>query len=169
MDLPVADNDERRLRVDSGRLARNQFDRCAMPMSACELSIASEQWSIECLCERDIRAVICAQRVAQFPHSCEQRLMRVAFDDEPHQIFERLFGAFARDLFSLEQATKDLSHFNIEQMGCVHALGFIEGPRHDEGRSMRLEEHFEQRGGVDNDQRLSRSARTRSPGALLPR
>ena len=42
--------------------------------------------------------------------------MRVTFDDEAHQIFDRLFGALARDLFSLGQATKHLGHFNIEQM-----------------------------------------------------
>ena len=95
--------------------------------------------------------------------------MFVAFDEQFRQIIERLFGARHRNLFALYKAAQYQRDFNIEQMRCVNPFGCFKRSVHQALRLRGPQQDFEHRRGVEYDQRLSRSARSKSVGVLLPR
>lgn len=144
------------------------FDFRAMPVRAAELGVAGQQRRIERFGERHVSAVIGGQRRAQLPDSREQLAMRVPLDDEVLKIVESLLGAFRRDVFELNQPPQRLSDLYIEQMRRMQPFIGRKEPRAELRRAPGAKQKLEQRRGVDDDQRRSRSARTTPAGDVLP-
>jgi len=84
------------------------------------------------------------------------------------EIVERMRGTRNRNVFALDQPPQYLHDFDIDQMGGMKTFVRREGARTDSLCASGSEEELEQRGGVEDDQRRSRSARRTSVGDALP-
>lgn len=95
--------------------------------------------------------------------------MCVPLNDEPAEILQSLLGTRCRDGLQLYQAAQRLRDFDVDQMGGLKSFTRSQHPRGDAFRPPGTENELENRGGVDDDQQLSRSERTTSVGDTLPR
>jgi len=75
---------------------------------------------------------------------------------------QRLLGARNRNSAAKYQAAQHLSHLQIKEVGNVNRLIFLENIGFNERCRRRPDQCFQQRRGIDNDHRVSRSARTAS-------
>lgn len=134
-----------------------------------QFGIAREHRRVECFGERDVRTVVGCQGFAQCPDARQQLSMRVPLNDEPRKVIERLLSADYRDGLELHQAAQRLRDFYVDQMGSLKSFAGGQCSRGDAFRPIGSQKELEERGGVNDDQRLSRSARTMSVGDSLPR
>ena len=95
--------------------------------------------------------------------------MFMPLDEQSAIVIQRLRGARYRDLFELDEAAQGLSDFNVEQMGRVQTLVRLQCDCSNRFRPVRAEQELQQRGGINDNQRRSRSERTTSVGETLPR
>ncbi len=146
----------------------DQFYRGAVATSAGEFAVTGEEWGIQGFGEGDVGSVVGGEGVTEVPDARNQGLMVVAFDDELREIAQGFFCAGDGDFLAMHQAAQNLCDFDVEELRCVHALGRCECSIHQAFGERGSQEDFEQRGGVENDQRLSRSALRTSVGLAFP-
>lgn len=133
-----------------------------------EFRIARKQWRVERFGERNVGAVVSGQRFAQLPDARQELPMSVALQDEASKIIQRLLCPSWRDVFELDQPAQGLRDLDVEQMRSVESLMGRKGPSPDVFRPVGAQKQIKDRGGIDDDQRLSRSARTIWVGDALP-
>jgi len=83
------------------------------------------------------------------------------------QVLERLLGANDGQLRFSNVSPQHLNHFEIQELWSVQRLTPAEGPFHDHVAGMGREQKLEDRRGIDDDHRVSRSFRTASAGGTL--
>ena len=93
----------------------------------------------------------------------------MAFNQQVGKILEGLFCAWSGNFPLPYQAPQNLRDFNVEQLRGVHLFRPRKSALHQSVRAVRAQQNFEQRRGINHDQRLSRSARSNSVGLFLPR
>ncbi len=93
----------------------------------------------------------------------------MAVDDQRSEIIERLLRARHAQVVELDEAAQSLRDLHVEQMRCMQPLVGRQCPHRDAFRPTGSKQQLEQGGGIDDDQRVSRSARTTSVGDVLPR
>lgn len=94
--------------------------------------------------------------------------MWVALEDQGRQVIERLLGPSWGYAFELDQTAQRLRDLDVEQVGNVEPLVRRKRSGPDLFRATGSQEQIKERRGINDDQRLSRSARTISVGDALP-
>ncbi len=84
-------------------------------------------------------------------------------------VIKRFMGARCRKLLEENQPEQNLSHLEIQQMRCVKALVRIKRAKLNPFAKLGAQYELDGRRSINDDQRLSRSARTKSDAAILPR
>lgn len=143
-----------------GRLC--DFDPCTTPRCRGEALVEREQGSAEPFGESDVDGVVRGAIAAQLPDSREQRAVVVSLDVEVHERMQRLACALRGDEVSALRATQDLSHLHVEQVGRVQALAGIGDLGRDTLAGRAPEQKLDHCRCVEDDHRLSRSARRRA-------
>ncbi len=95
--------------------------------------------------------------------------MSRAFNQHSSVVIKRLMGACCRNFLELRQPAQNLRHLEIKQMRSVKALVRIKCAKLNPFPKLGAEYELDGRRRIDDDQRLSRSARTKSDAAILPR
>jgi hypothetical protein len=91
--------------------------------------------------------------------------MRIAINRQVGQIRQRLGTPLGGEDTGASVATQDLGDFNIEEVRSVKRLARREDAPAYASSGGRLEENFENRGSIYDDQRLFLSARTAAADA----
>lgn len=94
--------------------------------------------------------------------------MTVPFDVQLRKVSEPLIRSRSCNVLTLHHASKCVRDFDIQQMGCMETGGRLKNALHQTARKTGLQQRFKESGGVNDDQRLSRSARMISVGRILP-
>ncbi len=92
-----------------------------------------------------------------------------AFHQQSSIIIKRLMGARCGNFLEKRHAAQNLSHLQIQQMRCMKALVRIERTKLNPFPKLGAQYELDGRRRINDDQRLSRSARTKSDAAILPR
>ena len=92
-----------------------------------------------------------------------------AFDVQRRVVTESLFGAYRCYFFELNEAPECLRDFNVDQVRSMQAFLRHQRPRFDFLAFFSSKHELQNGRCVDDDQRLSRSARTSSVGEVFPR
>src|SRR5580692_3104087 len=90
--------------------------------------------------------------------------MRIAVDGQLRQVVERLATAVNRDRMLADISADDLREFHINQVGRTNRLAPRENSLTNTSCGTGLQQDFEERRRVDDDQRLILSARTAAAG-----
>lgn len=135
--------------------------------SSSQSLVTSEQGSVQGLGERNVDSVICCQIVAQLPDPRKQEIMRIPRNRKIGHVPERFTATFRCQLTRECVPAKHLCHFDVYQVWGVKGLSGSKKPLLYGCRSGSAEEHLERRGSIDDDHRLSRSARTARAGDTL--
>lgn len=134
-----------------------------------QFGIAGEYRCVERLGERNVRAVVGCQGFPQFPNARQQLSMRMSLNEKSRKVIERLLGADCCDGLELYETSQGLHDFYVNQMGSLQSFTGCQGPSGDAFRPLSSQKELEDRGSINDDQRLSRSARTISVGDIFPR
>ncbi len=78
-------------------------------------------------------------------------------------------GARCRNLVEMRQSVQNLSDLQIQQMRCMKALVRIKCAKLNPFPKLGAQYELDSRRRINDDQWLSRSARTKSDAAILPR
>ncbi len=138
-------------------------------MSPRQLAVAGQQRRVEALRQRNVGGVVGGERIAQLPETRQQVDVGMAFDDEREVIVESLRRASRVDLLEQHQAPQGLRHLYIYEVRCVQELPWVKRAGSDTLAALALEQKLQSCRGIDDDQRLSRSARNTSVGDWRPR
>ncbi len=95
--------------------------------------------------------------------------MSRAFHQQSSVVIERLMGARGRNLLKMRQPAQNLNHLEIQQMRCMQTLVRIKRAKLNPFPKLGAQYEFDGCRSINHDQRLSRSARTKSDAAILPR
>lgn len=90
--------------------------------------------------------------------------MGVPLDQQSGEVLEGELGPMEAQLAQLHQPAQRLDDLDIEKLGGMEPLVGGKQPLAHASRPRRREEELEQRRGIGDDQRLSRSARNISVG-----
>lgn len=142
----------------------HQLDAGAMAGGRGQAPFARDKHGVEPFGESDIRGVIGREIVPQLPNARQQNVMGITLERQIGEIGESGLARCRIDIAGRDIAADHLGNFDVEQMGSVQALSRIEETCFDGFCSCSAQQRLEHRRGVDDDQRLSRSARTASAG-----
>jgi len=95
--------------------------------------------------------------------------MSRAFHQQSSVVIKRLEGARCRNLLEKRQPAQNLSHFQIQQMRSMKAFVRIEYAKLNPFPKLGAQYELDGCRRINDDQRLSRSARTKSDATSLPR
>ena len=140
-----------------------QFD--PHPTDGCESAVARHERGIQRFGKGQIRRVIARQVVAQLPNARQQDEVRIAVEGKVGQVGKGLGASGRGDDARASVAAQDLSDFYVEEMGGVQSFARCEDSLADVRCGGRLKQNLKDRGGVNDDQRPSLSARTAAAGA----
>jgi len=150
----------RKLWGQGAERASDDLDPSGVPPRGGESLVARDQRSLQHLREGKVRGVIGGNRPTQLPDPLHEDIVRVPCERESHEVFDRLRSSPRFDLPGSSPAAQDLGHLEIDEVRGVKGLAGREPTGGQIGADGGIEQHFEDRGGVDDDQRPSRSART---------
>ena len=85
------------------------------------------------------------------------------------EVRESLFRPTPGHRFAMRQAPQGLRHFDVDEMGRVESLLRRQCPIGHPHALVGLQQELQHRRSIDDNQRLSRSARNASVGETLPR
>jgi len=91
------------------------------------------------------------------------------FHQQAIVVIKRCMGARCRNLLEMRQPAQNLSHLEVQNMRCVKARVRIKRAQFNPFPKFGAQQELDGRRSINDDQRLSRSARTRSDAAILPR
>ncbi len=140
-----------------------------MAMGACQFAITAQEWRIQGFSQRNVGGIVGRQGVPQLPEACNQVLMAVPFNTQVTEVCEGLFRPARGHRFAMRQTPQGLRHFDVDEMGRVESLLRRQGPIGHPHALVGLQQELQHRRSIDDNQRLSRSARNASVGEMLPR
>ncbi len=80
--------------------------------------------------------------------------MSMPLNEEPGKVIERLLGANCCDDLELYQTPQRLRDFYVKQMRSLKSFTRCQRPSRDAFRPLSSQEELEDRGGINDDQRL---------------
>lgn len=123
------------------------------------MAVARDHDGVEDLGQGQVHRVVSREVLAKGPDTLQQRLVRMPLQVQGPKIVERDGCGFRVDPFLPDVTPQRLRHFDIRQMGCVKRVCGILDTNGHELADRRVKDQFDQRGGVEDDHRASRSAR----------
>ena len=143
-------------------LSANQFHSPREARSCRNPPVTGEQGRVEGFGEGNVDGVVGRQVFTQRPDAIEKRFVAVTLQIEVSKIVEQLCSTPGVDLSAAHESPRDLCNLEIREMRDVKAhFGVIE-PIGNRVPQLGREQELDQRRGVDDDQRESRSALTKS-------
>ncbi len=137
-----------------------------MPRRRRKSFVAGEQRRVERFGERDIDGIVGREIVPQLPDARQKEIVWIALHRKVGEIMQRRTAALVADLAIRRISADDLRDLDVEQMRRMQRLPLFEEPPLDCFCRGGTKERFEQGRSVDDDHRLSRSARTARAGAM---
>ena len=135
-------------------------------MAGCrgETLVEREEGSPEALGERDIRRVVRREILPERPDSKKQDIVLVAYEIKFSESVEREKCPFGAEGTDRDISAKCLRDFEVEKVRHMEGVPGRMDSLGDFSSRFRGEQQLEDRRSVENDQRLSRSARMTSAG-----
>jgi hypothetical protein len=130
-----------------------------------ECGVPSHERGAERLRESDVGRIVGSDVAAQLPDPGQQDVMGIARQRQVRQVHEGLPPAAGLELSGQGITAEDLRDFEIENVRRMEALSGLEKPFGNARRGRCVEQDLQDRRGVDDDQRASRSALTAFAGA----
>jgi len=138
----------------------------AVARSVCQAPVTSQKWSVQGLRKRDIHGIVSGQVSSEVPDARHQEVVRIPGEREAREVIERRTAAPSLHFTGERVAAQNLRYFHVHQVR--HMQGFLGLQQaffqRDTGRHS--QEDFQDYGRVENDHRLSRSARTARTGDI---
>ena len=137
-------------------------------MPACcrgEPLIVSQKRRIERFSQRQIDGIISAEIVPKFPYAGQKNIVWMSPQRKDRQIDKHGPTAIRVHLSRHRIPANDLGDFDIDQVRRMKSMTATEQLPPDGLCRRRTQQHLDQRRGVDDDHRLSRSARTARTGS----
>ena len=128
-----------------------------------EATIHCQQWRIQRFSQRQVACVICRRIRTQCPDPPEEEMVRISLDAERTERIQSLARTHRCQHTGVLVPAQHLHDLEIEQVRRMQRRT-SEQPRFHRSRRIRLQQHLQQCGCVNDDQRASRSARTAAAG-----
>lgn len=145
----------------------NKFDPGVVTFGAGEPAVAGDERRIERFSEGDIDGIVSRHICPQFPRAGQKNVVGVPAQRKQEPIVEGRPAPLRVDLAGCCIPAEHLRYLDVDQVWCMKCLSGLKEPRFDCGSRRRLQQNFEDRRSIDDDHRLSRSARTAFAGATL--
>ena len=127
-----------------------------------EPTVARHDRGLQRLGESHVCSVVGGERIAQFPNSRDERMVRVADHRHDLEIEQRLFRSREWNQRRADSTAERVRHFHIEEVRHMNRPPSREQPQLDARADPSSKEQFQCRRGVENNHRESRSARMSS-------
>ncbi len=119
---------------------------------------------IKRLGESKIGSVIGRDGMTKLPDPGKKYIMWIPLQAKGGQVIERLFRPDFRNLSLQHVPPQNLCHLKVNKVGNVQAPAGGKHPISDHLRAIKAQQEVDESRGVKDDQRSSRSSRTRSAG-----
>ena len=150
--------------VSDARVASDELDARAVRWCFREALVAGEKRCIERFSKGYVYGVVRGKVVSQVPNARHQDAVRIPGEWEAGEIVQRSAAALCFHFAGERVAAQNLRHLHVKQMRRVQCFCRLEQAFLQRHARRHAQKHLEHHRGIEDDQRLSRSARTACAG-----